>query len=251
MNTLNFNRIKLLLLADWHEFKLHILLAVIAVPAIALPILFYNSDTTFNNYHYIALFFPTLYISMLIAGSYVNNRSNQTKGLGLLIPGSPIEKFLAINIGMLFIVTVFILLYFIITSIYSLSTTGSINYIFPHIKSAFTDSQGSFFLTLYVFSFYYLGMITFRKNAFLKTILIIGIFPLIISLFPFERVTMAQFITYLEWNNYEYVSDNWTLKVKNSYPGLLALIEYKNYILSLLILVNVYIGYLKLKEKVL
>ena len=247
MNTLNFNRIKLLLLADWHEFKLHILLAVIAVPAIALPIMFYNSNIDFD---YKMLYLVMMLISASISGNYVHNRANQTKGLGFLVPGSPLDKFSAILIGMGLIFATCNILYISMSLIYSLRITESIsNDVFAAIKFF---SVGEDMLTMMLlYSYFCLGMITFRKNAFLKTILIIGIFPLIISLFPFERVTMAQFSIYLEWNNYEYVSDNWTHKVENIYPGVLALIEYKNYILSLLILVNTYIGYLKLKEKVL
>ena len=242
MNTFNLNRIKLLLLADWHEFKLHILLAVIAIPAIALSILFYNSDSYID---YWQLFRFTILISALFATSYAHNRANQIKGLGFLTPVSPLDKYLAIWTGMIIIVVVFILLYIIILSTHSYIP----NIILGTINVLFTDSPSNLILGAYFYSFYFLGMIAFRKNAFLKTALIIGLSFLFIILI-IEKVSGYQFVSYFVWDNYTCVIDNYTLKMENLYPGILALVEYKNYIISLLILVNIYVGYLKLKEKV-
>ena len=246
MNTLNFNRIKLLLLADWHEFKLHILLAVIAVPAIALPmsLYFFDFDVNFSG-----LFNFAMLISIFLTANYANNRANQTKGLGFLTPASPLEKYLAIWIGMILIVIVSILLYVIIFSTHSIFITESTNNnILKTINVPFIDSLSDIILALYLYSFWFLGMITFREKAFFKTVLFFGFFLILLSL---EKLSSYEFVSYFLWENYSYVGVNYTHNMENIYPGVLALVEYKNYILSLLILVNIYIGYLKLKEKVL
>ena len=240
MNTLNFNRIKLLLLTDWHEFKLHILLAVIAVPAIALPIMFYNSNIDFD---YKMLYLVMQMISASIAGSYAHNRANQTKGLGFLVPGSPLDKFSAILIGMGLIFAACNILYISMSSIYSLRITESIsNDIFAAIKFFLFGDDILTMILLY--SYFCLGMIAFQKKAFLKTFLIAGVFFMIIS-----KIVVNNFLNYLFFGIVGFDTYSGTFGSEYVYPGFLAIVPYLSYIFGLLTLVNIYIGYLKVKEK--
>ncbi|MDD4515700.1 hypothetical protein [Massilibacteroides sp.] len=246
MNTISLKRIRCLLLADWYELKEYFLWGFSAsVIVISVTLLLVSDfDVTLSELQTMKAYI--LLMSYFFGMNYVHYRSNSVKGVGFLTPARPIEKFSGQGIVVLLILIAGALVYFISTSVFSMVRLGEISSIIFQDFFHFTNSNSDKYVSLLfvLMSVFWLSMLSIKKNAPLKSFFIVGIL-----LFLFLNINENFYPYYLEENGVLFSTHTATYSVENVYPGILSLCQHGTYIHLAIILMIVYIGYLKLKEK--
>ena len=245
MNTISLKRIKLLLLADWYELKEYLMLGVLACTGVVLAIMLFDQDFKLNDVNLTTLLSFMLLATFFLSVNFINYRANSTKGLGLLTPAKPIEKFLTLFIVMLLLFVLCFLIYFITTITHSLIRTGTINEnIYQPIYPLFNDFQMPLFFILTLASIYILLMFTFKgRYAPLMSVLsIVGI------IFVLMKIDFLNITYFMGFRGYA-ANDIGLVYHDGFYPGILSILLFSPYIFGAALVVLFYVSYLKLKEK--
>ena len=245
MKTFSLKRIKLLLLADWYELKEVFLLVIFAAFAFISLIMFLK-DSSLNTQNLDVIMGYMLMLTYASTCNYMNYRTNSKKGLGLLVPATVLEKFAVLIIVGLFLFACCFCLFFITSSLFSIYKLGYISSsIYESMAILLQKGVTYFVLIVFGVTLCWLGVMSFYKNAPLKSMLILGglIFLLV--------WTSGDFFGYLlfETAGFLYQGTIYDIHHENLYPGALALAPWVLYLLILTPLFVLYIGYLKLKEK--
>jgi len=239
MKTFSLKRIKLLLLTDWYELKETFLLVILA--ASAFVSLIFLKDFSFST----IMGYMLLFTCALIC-NYMNYRVNSKKGLGLLVPTTVLEKFTVLIIVGLFLFVCCFCLFFITLSLFSIYKFGYVSIFIYEPMTIFSQMGVTYFMPFaFLAILFLLGVMSFYKNAPLKSMLILGglIFLLV--------QTSGDFLRYLLFDTagLSYQGATYDTYHENSYPGVLVIVPWVSYLLIPASLFVLYIGYLKLKEK--
>lgn len=245
MNTISLKRIKLLLLADWYELKEYVLWGFVSITGILLAFLFY-SDFQSKEGSLFMLFSFMLMITFFSGMNYVHFRSNSAKGLGFLTPAHPLEKFISQILVLLLFLISCCLVYTFSTGIYLYIKAGSFDTVSVHVfQLLFDPSLSVLWIPLFfLMSVYWLSMLSFKKKAALKSLLIVA--GIILLLVQTNSDFLGYFFEQYGINSQDNVA---TYSLENIYPGILSIVPYHLYLLVAAIFVILYVGYLKLKEK--
>ena len=245
MNTFSLKRIKLLLLADWYELKEALFLVKAAASVVLFTGLFF-SDISFEQSSLNAILLYMLFITFFPVCSYMDYRVHSKKGLGFLVPATVLEKFAVLIIIGLFFFACCFCLFFIALSLFSIYKLGYVSSFIYESMTIFSQMGVAYFVPFaFLATLFWLGVMSFYKNAPLKSLLILGglIFLLV--------QTSRDFIGYLLFDTagLSYQGTIYDTYHENLYPGILAVVPWVSYLLIPASLFVLYIGYLKLKEK--
>lgn len=215
----SLHRIGLLLRADWIEYKRNNLFRLIALPAI-----FIFSWIT-NPAPQILSMMIRLVIPLVCYGfcCYVNKKTHASPFLYYTLPANSLEKFCALIIeGVIFLSVSSLIIYIIIRPISFI--------LFCNIVA-----EQSFQPAVLIGSLMFLAHVTFRKLAFPRFLLGLGL-----SVVPF--LAFGYFFSFppTPIDYVEYICPDFT--------PLLLLSEYYNLAMYVASVIVFYIGYLKLKE---
>jgi len=251
MKNFSLNRVGLMLRADWCEFKSYILWGSSAIYATILAIFLYNNENI-NKDVYKATFIFLLLGAIVSSHIYAHYKVGSSKGLGLLIPCSAAEKFIAILIGMSLIQVSALLFFYLSSFSFYYLNAGITKDTVPNVLA---DFNKFYFL---MNSAFLLGIVSFRKKAILKTTLILAA-----TLFLLQNLLGETFLNYLlkspggfgltYYNTYSISFETRYLKhcAEMIYPpGIMGIAANFIYILTVVYsLLLLYISYLKIKEK--
>ena len=239
-NTINLNRIKLLLRADWIEHDKKILFHIGAIIAGILIYYFLvvtdsESGEISAKSQQLAFIFGTIG-TLIYYCRYVGIKVHQPKGLFLTLPANCIEKYVALLIEGILLLLIYILIFS--AGFYIISLFISFPLFMPwDIK---TSAPASFFL--FIFSLFFLSYITFRKYAIVITICSIA-------------ATVAAFVglgflcKYI-LINYIVVDNEIPEGLQDVFKGLFyVLSNYYNYLFYTATLAVFYLAFLKLRRK--
>lgn len=244
MNTISFKRIKLLLLADWYELKEYFLWGFLAITGLVLALLIYNNDFVFAVNQLMSIWGVLLFCGFIFGVNYARYRSYSTKGLGYLIPASPAEKFIVIITVQLFLLVCAVFIYYLTIGVFSLiAGENVIDNLFVVIGDSFTSEPISVPF-LFLLLVYWLGNLSFGKNAQFKSIVLIGL-----SLYLLSELD-SEFVSYIMYFNMQHPDGmGVTICSESIYPGVLGIVQYTAVLFICLAMIMLYIGYLKIKER--
>lgn len=245
MDALSIKRIGLILKTDWYEFKEYAYWGIVSIPAGLLAAMF-MLEVGMSDRSMMQLFFYIMIATFILGMSYVNFRSNTTRGLGLLMPATPLEKFISLLIALSAILLFSFAVYFLTGGIFSLIQTGEIQ---SDIAYALIEVFGNVLMVwpqICAMALFWLCMVAFRRKAILKTLLIVAGIVIL-----FIWTSGRDFPDYLLEANvaWELGDHVFSRNIENVYPGILILLKYSYILYSSAVVVMFYIGYLKLKEK--
>ena len=238
MNNFSFQRIKLLLKADYTEYKIYLYYALGAFAAIiSVAFIIMNMEDTERGKLQIqySLFWLMLFSCSTYFCQYVGRKVHEYKNTYLTLPARTSEKYVVILLeGFLLL----LLLYLLFTGCMHFPLLFGLNY--PITGNSLLTGKLSPFVAMFLIALMFLAYLSFRKYAFLVTIGgyigIMAAFYLFLGCFG-GRLThnLHQASSFFEMTPFSYTLE-W-------------LVRYHPASMTVATIIILYIGYLKLKEK--
>lgn len=238
MNNFSFQRIKLLLKADYTEYKIYLYYALGAFAAIiSVAFIIMNMEDTERGKLQIqySLFWLMLFSCSTYFCQYVGRKVHEYKNTYLTLPARTSEKYVVILLeGFLLL----LLLYLLFTGCMHFPLLFRLNY--PITGNSLLTGKLSPFVAMFLIALMFLAYLSFRKYAFLVTIGgyigIMASFYLFLGCFG-GRLThnLHQASSFFEMTPFSYTLE-W-------------LVRYHPVSMTVATIIILYIGYLKLKGK--